>query len=155
MHVTVRDHQAFLTVLIHDHIAGSAPDADDHGGSGDIEGFVVLQGFVDLEEQAAFFQVQAQPLHALLNIRQALFLQGDDLGFIQPDGHQAFVLRLHGIPALQPKRVLYHAIFSVLLQMNSSLYPQNPHGGRHITGVGAARDHTANGENRAQRNHSP
>ncbi len=130
MHCTVRDDKTFRPVLIDGNIAGRAPDSDHHRIRLDIEGLILFQFLIHLEEYAASRQMQLEPFDLFQDLRPAFLHQRNDLMVVQPDRNEAFIRCVQHIPALQPLLRCHGLfLFAVLRgQPNVSFQAKHTHG---------------------------
>ena len=85
MDFSVRDNDGRSSVVITENISGCTADADRHGRSLDLKGFVVIQFFGNFKIQAALGQLQFQFLAVLKEFCPAVRLKGNDLAVIKSD----------------------------------------------------------------------
>ena len=76
-----------------------AADTHDHVGSSYIEGLLVVELFLHIEQQRAFHEVHVHRLPLLGEIHAGHGVQSDDFALVKTDGGSAFFPCLHGFAA--------------------------------------------------------
>ena len=106
-----------------------AADADCHRAGLNVQAFIFVQFFADVQENPAFHQVQPQMIGFFNEFHPRFGVQGNDLAVIQADGSKAFLPCPHNLAAGEADVFEHETGLSFRIEdLHIALIAQQPHG---------------------------